>query len=727
MINSVSISREVVLIGGGHAHALFLRKWGMNPLPGVQISLISPMAETTYTGMLPGFLAGHYSREEISIDLIKLCRFAGARFIMASVNNIFSIENMVSIKDRASLRYDVASIDIGVTSKLLGPRLSNSNTHSIKPLGDFVDRWVKVKAKIVNYEISPEIVVIGGGIGAVEIAMAMAFSLKNSAVREYNITIIDKSNGLNDIRPQTRKAILLALDSFSIKTLHHSEVLEITETEVQTKTYPAIASNFTVVAAGASPYEWLKQGDLVLNNGFVEVDCNLRAVGFSNIFAVGDCAHLAFSPRPKAGVFAVRQAPILFKNICAELLKRPLKNFSPQKNYLKLISLGEKNAISDYWGGSFSGPKIWKIKDKIDKAFMNKFSDFPAMTTNPIIRKIDPAIADESGKEQLLCGGCGAKVGSESLNAVLKNISKIYQRGILAGIGDDAAVIEVKSSTQIITTDHLREFTSDLWIFSTITAVHSLGDIWAMGGQPHAVMAHIIIPEASKWVQESWLNQIMLASNEVFESVGAHIVGGHTSIGAEFSIGFSITGNPPKNPTFISGAKPGDVLVLTKPIGSGTILAGEMQLKVKGRFVESALTWMAKPQGEASKILSVANAMTDVTGFGLAGHLIRICESSEVSARLRLSSIPFLDGAEELAGVGIRSSLFDDNYKVRNRMSFVPTDKASLLFDPQTSGGLLAAIPQKKLSLVLKNLKKKGYCASVIGNIDEGEAFINVV
>ena len=119
MINSVSISREVVLIGGGHTHALFLRKWGMNPLPGVQISLISPTAETTYTGMLPGFLAGHYSREEISIDLIKLCRFAGVRFIMDSVNNIFPRENMVYIKDRAPLRYDIASIDIGVTSKLL--------------------------------------------------------------------------------------------------------------------------------------------------------------------------------------------------------------------------------------------------------------------------------------------------------------------------------------------------------------------------------------------------------------------------------------------------------------------------------------------------------------------------------------------------------------------------------------------------------------------------------
>ena len=136
---------------------------------------------------------------------------------------------------------------------------------------------------------------------------------------------------------------------------------------------------------------------------------------------------------------------------------------------------------------------------------------------------------------------------------------------------------------------------------------------------------------------------------------------------------------------------------------------------------------MAKPQAEASKILSVATAMTDVTGFGLAGHLIRICESSKVSARLRLSSIPFLDGAEELTRLGIRSSLFNDNSKIKNRMAFVPTAKANLLFDPQTSGGLLAAIPQKKLLSVLRELEEKGYCASVIGNIDEGEAFINVV
>ena len=326
---------EVVLVGGGHTHALFLRMWGMRPLPGVQISLISPSAETTYTGMLPGFVAGHYSKEDISIDLMKLCRFAGARFIISSVNNIFPVENLISIQDRASLRYDVASIDIGVTSKLSGSQLSNSNTYSIRPLGDFVDRWVNVKEKIINDEIPPEIVVIGGGIGAVEIAMAMAFSLKSLGVREYNITIIDKSNGLNGIRPQTRKALLVALDSFAIKTLNHSEVLEVTETEVRIKTYPAITSNFTVVAAGASPYAWLKQCDLVLKNGFVEVDSKLRAVGLSNVFAVGDCAHLVSFPVPKAGVFAVRQAPILFKNICAELLKRPLKKFSPQKNYLK--------------------------------------------------------------------------------------------------------------------------------------------------------------------------------------------------------------------------------------------------------------------------------------------------------------------------------------------------------------------------------------------------------
>ena len=161
MFNGVKISREVILVGGGHAHAIFLRKWAMHSIPGVQISLISPSPEATYTGMLPGFLAGHYSKEEIVIDLVKLCRFSGARFIMGSVGNIISKDNLISIDGRCSLKYDVASIDIGVTSTIKDKKLFNLNTNSIRPLGSFVDRWTEFKQQIHRKKVVPKIVIIG--------------------------------------------------------------------------------------------------------------------------------------------------------------------------------------------------------------------------------------------------------------------------------------------------------------------------------------------------------------------------------------------------------------------------------------------------------------------------------------------------------------------------------------------------------------------------------------
>ena len=726
MFNGIKISREVILVGGGHTHAIFLRKWAMNSIPGVQISLISPSPEATYTGMLPGFLAGHYSKEEIVIDLVKLCRFAGARFIMGSVSNIISRDNLISIDGRCSLKYDVASIDIGVTSTVKDEKIVNLNAHSIRPLGSFVDRWTEFKQQISRKKIVPKIVVIGGGIGAVEVALAMCYSIRKLGIVDYRITILDRSQVLKNVRSSTRNIIMSTLKDYSIATFDHVQTARCDENFVRLANGQEFESNFTIIAAGATAYEWLEKTDLSLKDGFINVDKNLQVIGSPNIFAVGDCAHLNFSPRPKAGVFAVRQAPVLLKNIQAKLLKRRLKVFSPQKNYLKLISLGEKKAVSDYFLPSLSGRTIWKLKNKIDRAFMEKLSSFPAMPTVLREHQIPIPTSDESNLEQILCGGCGAKVGSELLDQVLQNIGSHDEKSILTNIGDDAAVIEVANKRQVLTTDHLREFNSDLWSYAHITAVHSLGDIWAMGGEPKFVLAHIIIPEGSERVQKNWLDQIIGGASKVFIKEGASIVGGHTSIGAEFSIGFSVTGRISNDPTLISGAKPGDRIILTKPIGSGTILAGEMQLMSQGLWIESALKWMMKPQGRAAKVLSKANAMTDVTGFGLAGHLLRVCQSSNVCANLRISEIPFLKGAEELAQLGIRSSLYEKNLKVKRKMSFSPCAKSSLLFDPQTSGGLLATIPKSEAKSVVSGLKKQGFCSTVIGSIEEGKPFIYV-
>ena len=726
MLNRVKISREVILVGGGHAHAIFLRKWAMHSIPGVQISLISPSPEATYTGMLPGFLAGHYSKEEIVIDLVKLCRFSGARFIMGSVSNIISKENLISIDGRCSIKYDLASIDIGVTSTINNKKRFNLNTHSIRPLGIFVDRWTEFKQQINRKKVVPNIAIIGGGIGAVEIALAMCYSIRKLGTVDYNITILDRSQVLKNVGSSTRKIIMSTLKDFSIDVFDHVRVLECDKNCIRIENGQEFKSNFTVIATGATAYEWLEKSDLSLKDGFINVDKNLQVIGSPDIFAVGDCAHLNFSPRPKAGVFAVRQAPVLFKNIQAKLLKRRLKVFSPQKNYLKLISLGEKKAVSDYVLPSFAGSTVWKLKNKIDHTFMEKFSSFPAMPTVLREQRIPIAISDDSNSEQMLCGGCGAKVASDLLDQVLQNIGGFDGKSILTDIGDDAAVIEVENKRQVLTTDHLREFNSDLWSYAHITAVHSLGDIWAMGGEPDVVLAHIIIPEGSEKAQKNWLDQIIGGASTVFTKEGASIVGGHTSIGAEFSIGFSITGRISNDPTLISGAEPGDRIILTKPIGSGTILAGEMQLMSQGLWVESALKWMMKPQGGAAKVLSKARAMTDVTGFGLAGHLLKLCQSSNVCANIKISEIPFLKGAEELAQLGVRSSLYENNLKVQSKMSFFPCAKSSLLFDPQTSGGLLATVPKAETENVVLSLKKQGFCSEIIGSIEEGKPFIYV-
>jgi len=205
-------------------------------------------------------------------------------------------------------------------------------------------------------------------------------------------------------------------------------------------------------------------------------------------------------------------------------------------------------------------------------------------------------------------------------------------------------------------------------------------------------------------------------------------VGGHTSLGSELTIGFTITGVCKDEPVQLSGGKVGDVLILTKPIGTGTLLAAEMALQARGEDAVAALNSMQKDQAAAANILRDAHAMTDVTGFGLAGHLLGICEASSCAAELNIAAIPLLSGAEALAEQGIRSTLFTDNFKVASQMELAQPEsgRTALLFDPQTSGGLLAAVNADSAYEVLTQLGEAGYHARKIGRLTEGEPFIVV-
>ena len=422
----------------------------------------------------------------------------------------------------------------------------------------------------------------------------------------------------------------------------------------------------------------------------------------------------------------MRQAPVLFRNLRAVLSGGALQTYTPQKDYLKLISLGKKSALAEKLDRAFSGPLLWRLKNHIDVKFMNQFNSLPKMATPALPHIIAEGVVEAIG-DKPMCGGCGAKVGRKALRSVLTDLPASDRADVHSVAGDDAAILTTGGVTQIMTTDHLRSFFADPVVMSRIAAIHALGDVWAMGAAPQAVTANLILPRTSADLQARTLTEIMQSAQEVISEAGAEIVGGHSSLGDELTIGFTVTGLCDRAPITIAGAKAGDVLILTKPIGSGVIMAAEMAGEASGDIVAKALETMMIEQGKASEILRDAHTMTDVTGFGLAGHLSGICEASGVTATLEIDAIPFMDGAVELAAGGTKSSLFKDNRSGAGPVFGADGPRGDLLFDPQTAGGLLAAVDAAQAEAVLAALSAAGYPAKRIGFIAVGEPVVKVI
>jgi selenide,water dikinase len=724
MTPALPLTRELVLIGGGHAHALVLRRWGMDPLPGVRVTVIDPSPAPPYTGMLPGHVAGHYPREALEIDLVQLARFAGARLILGAVTGIDPETRRIALPGRPALPYDVCSVDVGITSD--PPELPGFAAHGVaaKPLGPFADRWARFRTEVAG-GAPARVAVIGGGVGGVELSMAMAHALAvDGAAPE--VTVLEHGRALEGLGARARAALVRRMEGLGVRLREGVAVASVDAGGVTLEDGTRLPAALVVGAAGARPHGWLAGTGLALTKGFVDVGPMLRTSD-SAIFAAGDCAHLTHAPRPKAGVYAVRAAPVLDHNLRVALAERgEMRAFRPQRDYLKLISLGGKAALADKWGLRLEGRWLWRWKDRIDRRFMEKFRDLPRMAA-PALPPAAAAGLREALGEKPACGGCGAKVGGGALGRVLEGLPSANRADVSLRPGDDAAVLHMGGARQVITTDHLRAFTEDPFLQARIAAIHALGDIWAMGAEPQAALAQVILPRLAPRLQQDWLAEIMAGAAEVFGAAGAEIVGGHSSLGTELTVGFTVTGLCAREPITLAGARPGDVLLLTKPIGSGTILAGEMQRLARGAWVAGCLAAMDVPQGPAAALLAGARAMTDVTGFGLAGHLLGICEASGVAAELELAAVPLLEGAEALAAAGVRSTLYPENRALAARVAAPEGARAALLFDPQTAGGLLAAVPGELADERLAALRAAGVPAARIGRLVAGAPGVRVL
>jgi len=720
MHGTTPLTRDLVLIGGGHAHALVLRAWGMDPLPGARLTLVTPDPTAPYTGMLPGHVAGHYPRAALEIDLVRLARFAGARLVLGAADGIDRAAGVVHVPGRAPLRYDVVSVNVGVTSAL--PGLPGLAEHGVpaKPLGAFAARWEGVLAEVAAGRAAPSVAVIGGGVAGVELALAMAHRLRAQGAAP-RVSVIEAGRALAGLGARTRGVLRARLARDGIALLEGAAAVRVTAEGVETAAGRVVPAALVVSAAGAVPPGWLARLGLPQARGFLTVDRFLRSTGDGSVFVAGDCAHLGFAPRPKAGVYAVRAAPVLAANLRAALGDGARRPFRPQRDYLKLISLGGREAVADRSGVTLSGAWLWRVKDRIDRAFMARLARLPAMPRPVPPRRRAAGVAAAMGA-QPPCAGCGAKLGRRALAGALAGLPPPARAEVLSRPGDDAAVLRVPAGWQVITTDHLPGFDADPAVVARIAAVHALGDVWAMGAAPQVAVATVILPRMTPAMAEATLAEILAPAAEVMAAAGADLVGGHTTLGDALTLGFTVTGLAARAPITLAGARPGDALVLTRGLGSGTLLAAAMQGRARGADVAAALAVMARPQGDAAAALGQAHAMTDVTGFGLAGHALAIGAASGVALRLDLATLPLLPGTEALATAGLRSTLWAENRAALAGRLAGETQgaRAALVFDPQTAGGLLAALPPGAAQAACAAIRAMGHDAAVVGRVEAG-------
>lgn len=705
--------RDLVLVGGGHAHVHVLKSFGMRPMPGVRLSLVAREIETPYSGMLPGYVAGHYTLDECHIDLAPLARFARARLIRAEAIGLDRDRRQVVLAGRPGLRFDIVSFNVGATPALSVPGAAR-HTVPVKPIHLFARRWEALRTRVEASPSPVAIAVVGGGAGGIELALAVRHRLGDKAT----VSLVSKGRLMASHAPRTRELLHRALVDHGISLREEQEVAAVEpKTLVLAGGERLSADEILWVTEAAAP-GWLAATGLPLDGqGFLAVADTLRSIDDAEVFAAGDAAAVLAHPRPKAGVFAVRQGPPLAENLRRALAARPLRPFVPQRQFLSLIGTGDGRAVASRGRIALEGEWLWRLKDWIDRHWMEGYTELPAMTPTAI-----------SMPEEMRCGGCGAKVGATALSRALARLPRRPPRdGVLLGLADrdDAAAIAVPAGQALLqSTDFFRSLVDDPYLFGRIAAIHALGDLHAKGAMPHSALAVAVVPYAPPEQVEEDLAQMLAGAEGALAEAGAALIGGHSSEGAELAFGLTVNGiASPDSILRKGGGVPGDVLVLTKPLGTGVLFAAAMQGRARGRWIAAALASMTRSLGPASQVLRShgARAMTDVTGFGLIGHAREMAEAGGVGFTLDPGALPVLDGSLELLALGFASTLAPENRRARRVLAsdggWAGSPEFELLFDPQTAGGLLAAVPADRAEACLAALGRLGETASVIGTV----------
>ncbi len=368
--------KRLVLLGGGHAHAEVLRSFALDPGPRPAITLVTPFPRLIYTGMVPGVVAGHYRLDECAIGIEALAQRAGATFVQSRAALVNPNEREVICSDASIVPYDVLSVDVGSQAVIGSASGVAKHAVAVRPLEGLLSGWGSVLARARAAKVT-SISIVGGGAAGVELALAMDHRLRRElgASAPHVRVITNTPVMLPEFPESARRRLCRRLAKRNIGMHVSSNVSEVGPDHVRLDTGIDFASDATFWAAGAGAPEWIRESGFATDtHGFLLTNDCLQSVTYREVFGAGDCAVQEARPRAKAGVFAVRAAPILAANLRAALGGGELAKFQTDPRYLALVSTGPRHAVGTWNGLAWQGGWVWRWKDRIDRRFVARYA-----------------------------------------------------------------------------------------------------------------------------------------------------------------------------------------------------------------------------------------------------------------------------------------------------------------------------------------------------------------
>tara|TARA_Y100001968_G_scaffold150377_1_gene137559 strand:+ start:1318 stop:3504 length:2187 start_codon:yes stop_codon:yes gene_type:complete len=651
---------HLVLAGGGHTHALMLLRWARHPYqrPKGLITLINRDSTTIYSSMFPGIIAGKYRLEDAQINLRQLADLAGVAFVQAEIIGLNPAKKFLSLEQRTNINFSRISLDLGSGTNVENLKHLVEREEFAVPVRPFKKalKWIELQDDQSIKSNSKPFSVIGSGLAGIEIVFALRKRWPN---RTLNLQVSSER-----AKELFGKSLVLA----NINLVERDELL----------------SGPALLCTGSKAPNFLESSGLETDSsGRVLTLSTLQSKEIEYIFAVGDCGVIEKCYRPPSGVWAVRAVKTLLTNLLRQSLALKLVSWRPQKRAMQLIG-GPFTLNGDYgwaiWGDYVFGPNLllWKLKQKIDRRFVR-------MLTNNLYQMKSQV------DENYQCRGCAAKLSAHTLKEALQET----QLSELAEQSEDAAFIFAlpKGNSLIQSVDGFPALISDPWLNARLTTLHSCSDIWATGASVISAQPIVTLPAVSENLQKEILIQVLGGIKSVLEPQGAQIIGGHTlesrnipsriiSSGIELTI--SVNGLVPRNQKVWNknGLQPKDVLLISRPLGSGVLFAASMRGNIDPIQLDLAIRKLNSSQHilleklfrkqDVGIDINPIHACTDVTGFGLLGHLNEMLETSNLRRRhngLRPLQIR-LDGDNIPAYPGVLD-LFDKGYS----STFAPSNR----------------------------------------------------